>query len=43
LNCLKLALASVRAPLIPDLDRLVIAAPAHGTTPAAIWIFRPMP
>jgi DNA-binding beta-propeller fold protein YncE len=28
---------------IPNLDRLVIAAPARGTTPAAIWVFRPVP
>jgi DNA-binding beta-propeller fold protein YncE len=28
---------------IPDLDRLVVAAPARGATPAAIWVFRPAP
>jgi DNA-binding beta-propeller fold protein YncE len=28
---------------IPDLDRLAVAAPARGTTPAAIWLFRPIP
>jgi DNA-binding beta-propeller fold protein YncE len=28
---------------IPDLDRLAIAVPARGSTPAAIWLFRPLP
>jgi DNA-binding beta-propeller fold protein YncE len=28
---------------IPDLDRFVVAAPARGATPAAIWVFRPTP
>jgi DNA-binding beta-propeller fold protein YncE len=28
---------------IPELDRLVVAIPARGTTTAAIWVFRPMP
>ena len=28
---------------IPDLDRLAIAVPARGTTPAAIWLYRPGP
>jgi DNA-binding beta-propeller fold protein YncE len=28
---------------IPELDRLAIAVPARGATPAAIWLFRPMP
>jgi DNA-binding beta-propeller fold protein YncE len=28
---------------IPDLDRLAIAVPARGATPAAIWLYRPMP
>ena len=26
---------------VPDLDRLIIAVPARGATPAAVWIFRP--
>jgi DNA-binding beta-propeller fold protein YncE len=28
---------------IPDLDRLVLAVPARGATPAAVWVFRPGP
>jgi hypothetical protein len=28
---------------VPDLDRLVVAVPARGATPAAVWIFRPTP
>ena len=28
---------------IPDLDRLVVATPARGATPAAIRLFRPIP
>jgi DNA-binding beta-propeller fold protein YncE len=28
---------------IPDLDRLVVATPARGATPAALWVFRPTP
>jgi len=28
---------------MPDLDRLAIAVPARGATPAAIWLFRPVP
>jgi hypothetical protein len=26
---------------VPDLDRLLLAVPAKGETPAAIWVFRP--
>jgi hypothetical protein len=26
---------------VPDLDRLIVAVPARGATPAAIWVFRP--
>ena len=28
---------------VPDLDRLLLAVPAKGETPAAIWVFRPSP
>lgn len=28
---------------VPDLDRLYVAVRAHGSEPAAIWIFRPAP
>jgi DNA-binding beta-propeller fold protein YncE len=28
---------------LPDLDRLALAVPAYGSTPAAIWLFRPVP
>jgi len=28
---------------VPELDRLLVAVPARGETPAAIWIFRPSP
>jgi hypothetical protein len=28
---------------VPDLDRLLLAVPARGETPAAIWVFRPTP
>lgn len=28
---------------MPDLDRLAVAVPARGSTPAGIWLFRPMP
>ncbi len=26
---------------VPDLDRLIIAIPARGATPAAVWVYRP--
>jgi hypothetical protein len=26
---------------VPDLDRLIVAVPARGATPAAVWVFRP--
>jgi hypothetical protein len=26
---------------VPDLDRLIIAVPARGASPAALWVFRP--
>jgi hypothetical protein len=29
--------------LVPELDRLLVAARATSREPAAIWIFRPMP
>ena len=28
---------------VPELDRLLLAVPAKGETPAAIWVFRPSP
>lgn len=28
---------------VPELDRLLVAVPARAETPAAIWIYRPMP
>jgi len=28
---------------VPDLDRLIIAVPARGATPAAVWVYRPDP
>jgi DNA-binding beta-propeller fold protein YncE len=28
---------------VPELDRLLLAVPARGETPAAIWVFRPSP
>jgi YVTN family beta-propeller protein len=28
---------------MPDLDRLAVAVPARGATPAAIWLYRPSP
>jgi DNA-binding beta-propeller fold protein YncE len=28
---------------VPDLDRLIVAVPARGATPAAVWVFRPSP
>ena len=28
---------------MPELDRLLLAVPAKGKTPAAIWVFRPSP
>jgi hypothetical protein len=26
---------------VPDLDRLIVAIPARGSSPAAVWVFRP--
>ena len=26
---------------VPDLDRLIVAVPARGASPAAVWVFRP--
>jgi DNA-binding beta-propeller fold protein YncE len=28
---------------VPELDRLLLAVPAKGETPAAVWVFRPSP
>jgi hypothetical protein len=28
---------------VPERDRLYLAVPSHGSEPAAIWVFRPLP